>query len=102
MPQRAAFVLVVVLVAGAALLAVLQDALALAALGFLGGYLAPVLISTGSNNPVGLFSYYAVLNAAVFAVSWKRSWRLLNLTGFALTFGVGTMWRSKFYRPECL
>ncbi|HEV2607272.1 MAG TPA: DUF2339 domain-containing protein, partial [Xanthomonadaceae bacterium] len=100
LPPMATFALVVVLVAGAALLAVLQDAVALAALGFIGGYLAPVLISTGSNNPVGLFSYYAVLNAAVFAVSWKRSWRLLNLIGFAFTFGVGTAWGAKFYRPE--
>ena len=99
-PPMAAFALVVVLVAGAALLAVSQDAIALAALGFIGGYLAPVLISTGNNNPVGLFSYYAVLNAAVFAVSWKRSWRLLNLIGFAFTFGVGTAWGTKFYRPE--
>ncbi len=100
LPPMATFALVVVLVAGAALLAVLQDAIALAALGFLGGYLAPVLISTGSNNPVGLFSYYAMLNAAVFAVSWTRSWRLLNLIGFAFTFGVGTLWGAKFYRPE--
>ncbi len=100
LPPMAAFALVVLLVAGAALLAVLQDAIALAALGFLGGYLAPVLISTGSNNPVGLFSYYAVLNLAVFGVSWKRSWRLLNLIGFAFTFGVGTMWGARFYRPE--
>jgi uncharacterized membrane protein len=100
LPPTATFALVVVLVAGAALLAVLQDAIALAALGFLGGYLAPVLISTGSNNPVGLFSYYAVLNAAVFAVSWTRSWRLLNLIGFAFTFGVGTAWGVKFYRPD--
>ena len=100
LPPMAAFAVVVVLTAGAALLAVLQDAIALAALGFIGGYLAPVLISTGSNNPVGLFSYYAVLNAAVFAVSWTRSWRLLNLIGFAFTFGVGTAWGAKFYRPE--
>lgn len=100
LPPMATFALVVVLVAGAALLAVLQDAVALAALGFVGGYLAPVLISTGSNNPVGLFSYYAVLNAAVFAVSWKRSWRLLNLIGFAFTFGVGTAWGATYYRPE--
>jgi uncharacterized membrane protein len=95
-----AFALIVLLVAGAALLSVLQDNLWLAVLGFLGGYLAPVLISTGSNNPVGLFSYYAVLNAAVFCVSWKRSWRLLNLVGFGFTFGVGTAWGLKFYQPE--
>jgi uncharacterized membrane protein len=72
----------------------------LAVLGFLGGYLAPVLISTGSGNHVALFSYYALLNAAVFAISWKRSWRLLNLIGFFFTFGVGAMWGDAYYRPE--
>ena len=100
LPAGMALGLVVVLVAGAALLAVLQDAMALAVLGFLGGYLAPVLISTGSGNHVALFSYYAVLNAAVFAISWKRSWRLLNLIGFFFTFGVGAAWGAKFYRPD--
>jgi uncharacterized membrane protein len=100
LPATAALALVVVLVAGAAALAVLQDAMWLALLGFLGGYLAPVLISTGSGNHVALFSYYAVLNAAVFAISWRRSWRLLNLLGFAFTFGVGAAWGASFYRPE--
>ncbi len=100
MPAVAAFALVVLLVAGAAALAVLQDAIWLALLGFLGGYLAPVLISTGSGNHVALFSYYAVLNAAVFAISWRRSWRLLNVLGFAFTFGIGAAWGAKFYRPE--
>lgn len=100
LPPMLAFALVAVLVAGSALLAVLQANMALAVLGFLGGYLAPVLIATGSSNPVGLFAYYAVLNAAVFAISWRHSWRLLNLVGFAFTFGVGSAWGSKFYRPE--
>jgi uncharacterized membrane protein len=100
LPPGLAFALVVVLVAGAAALAVLQDAMALAVLGFLGGYLAPVLISTGSANHVALFSYYAVLNAAVFAISWRQSWRLLNLIGFVFTFGVGTAWGAERYRPE--
>ena len=53
LPPVAAFVLVLVLVAGAAALAVLQRAQPLAALGFLGGYLAPVLISTGQREPRG-------------------------------------------------
>jgi uncharacterized membrane protein len=100
LPPGMAFALVVLLVAGSAVLALLQDAVALAVLGFLGGYLAPVLISTGSHDHVALFSYYAVLNAAVFAVSWKRAWRLLNLIGFAFTFGVGTAWGVQYYKPE--
>lgn len=100
LPAGAAFAMVVVLVAGSAVLALAQRAMALAVLGFLGGYLAPVLISTGSANHVALFSYYAVLNAAVFAISWRQSWRLLNLIGFGFTFGVGTAWGSRYYRPE--
>lgn len=100
LPPTLAFALIVVLVAGAALLSLLQENKWLAVLGFLGGYLAPVLINTGSNNYIGLFSYYAVLNAAVFAISWKRNWRLLNLIGFAFTFGVGTAWGSSHYRSE--
>lgn len=100
LPAGVAFGLVLVLVAGAAALAVMQNAVALAVLGFTGGYLAPVLISTGSGNHVALFTYYAVLNAAVFFIAWKRPWRPLNLLGFAFTFIVGLLWGAKYYRPE--
>jgi uncharacterized membrane protein len=96
MPAGAAFALIVVLVAASAMLAILQHALALAVLGFIGGYLAPVLISTG--NHVALFTYYAVLNAAVFVVAWVRPWRLLNLVGFGFTFVVGL--GKQYYTPE--
>ncbi|TNJ34881.1 DUF2339 domain-containing protein [Arenimonas terrae] len=95
-----AFVMVIILVAGASVLAVRQNAPALAVLGFIGGYLAPVLISTGSGNHVALFSYYAVLNAAVFAIAWKRPWRALNLVGFVFTFAIGGLWGAKYYKPE--
>ncbi|HET9483561.1 MAG TPA: DUF2339 domain-containing protein, partial [Xanthomonadales bacterium] len=100
LPSGAAFVLVVVVVAGAALLALLQDAVALALLGFTGGYLAPVLISTGSGNHVALFTYYALLNTAVFLIAWRRPWRALNLVGFAFTFAIGALWGAKYYRAE--
>lgn len=95
-----AFALIVVLVAGASVLAVKQNAPALAVLGFIGGYLAPVLLSTGSGNHVALFGYYAVLNAAVFAIAWKRPWRALNLVGFVFTFVIGAAWGAKYYQPD--
>jgi uncharacterized membrane protein len=100
LPAGAAFTLVLVIVAGAAALALLQDAVALAVLGFAGGYLAPVLISTGTGNHVALFSYYAVLNAAVFAIAWVRPWRALNLVGFAFSFAIMALWGWQMYRPE--
>ncbi|MGB0135439.1 DUF2339 domain-containing protein, partial [Dokdonella sp.] len=77
LPAAPAFGLMLILVAGVCVLAVLQDALALAVLGILAGFAAPILISTGSGNHIALLSYYALLNVAVFAIAWKRAWRVL-------------------------
>jgi uncharacterized membrane protein len=79
---------------------VLQDALALAVLAIVGGFLAPILISTGQGNHVALFTYYAVLNAAIFAIAWIKPWRALNLLGFAFTFAIGTAWGVQQYQSE--
>lgn len=95
-----AFALLLVLTLAAGALAVAQNAMALAALGVVGGFLAPVLISTGSGNPVALFSYYALLNCVVFGLAWYRPWRILNLIGFVFTFLVGTAWGYEYYQPE--
>ncbi|WP_363798654.1 DUF2339 domain-containing protein [Lysobacter firmicutimachus] len=99
-PAGAAFGLSVALVAGAGVLAVRQNALALAVLAILAGFLAPIWLSTGSGNHVALFGYYAVLNAGIFAIAWWRPWRALNLLGFAFTWGIGTLWGVLRYRPE--
>lgn len=97
LPAGAAFALSVVLVAGMGLLAVLQDAKALAVFALLAGFLAPLWLSTGSGNHVALFSYYALLNAAIVAIAWFRSWRILNLLGFGFTFGIGGLWAASGY-----
>ncbi|MDR3445453.1 DUF2339 domain-containing protein [Dyella sp.] len=92
LPASAAFGVLVVLVAGIGVLAVMQDALALAVLGLIAGFAAPILVSTGNGSHVALFSYYAVLNLAILGIAWKRSWRVLNLLGFIATFAVGSAW----------
>jgi uncharacterized membrane protein len=99
-PSYFAFALLVVLTAAAGVLAVLQNSMALAVLGTVGGFLAPVLVSTGSGNHVGLFSYYLLLNTAVLGIAWYRPWRFLNVLGFVFTFGVATLWGYDYYRPE--
>lgn len=99
-PPNLVFLLLVVIAALSALLAVLQSALPLAVLGFAGGFLAPVLTSTGEGSHVALFSYYLVLNIAITGIAFYRSWRPLNLLGFAFTFVIGTLWGAKSYQPE--
>ncbi len=105
LPAGAAFAITIALVAGLGVLAVLQDALALAVFGILAGFLAPIWLSTGSGNHVALFGYYAVLNVAIFGIAWAQSkgrgpWRVLNLLGFVFTFGIGTLWGVLKYSPD--
>jgi len=94
-----AFAISVVLIAGLCVMAVLQESRTLAILGVLAGFMAPVWLSDGSGNHVGLFSYYALLNAGIFAIAWVRPWRILNLLGFAFTWGIGTIWGVLDYAP---
>jgi len=98
-PPVFAFALLVALTITGGALAVLQNARGLATLGAIGGFLAPVLVSTGAGNHVVLFSYYLVLNSLILGVAWYRPWRELNLIGFVFTFVVGGLWAWERYEP---
>ena len=100
LPATPVFVCLVVMVLLSAMLAVLQDARSLAVLGISGGFLAPVLTSTGEGSHIALFSYYAILNISILIIAWFKSWRSLNLIGFVFTFVIGTVWGVTQYRHE--
>jgi uncharacterized membrane protein len=102
LPPALAFGLLAVIAIAAAVLAVAQNALPLAVIGTAGGFLAPILVSTGSGNYVALFTYYALLNLGVFAVAWFKTWRLLNVLGFLFTFSITGLWRATSYKPDDL
>lgn len=55
-------------------LAVRLDARVVAALGMLGGFLTPVLCSTGRDQAAALFSYIALLDLGVLAVVRRTKW----------------------------
>ena len=94
-----AFGLMAVIAALAAGLAVVQDQPALAVLGSLGGFGAPIAASTGGGDPVLLFGYYALLNLGVAGVALWRTWRGLILVGFVCTFIIGAVWGGLAYEP---
>jgi uncharacterized membrane protein len=100
MPEVAAFGFLVWIAVVSAFLAIRQDTVALAVIGVVGGFAAPVLTSNGAGSHVMLFSYYAVLNAAILGIAWFKAWRVLNVVGFACTFVVGTLFGVTRYRPE--
>ncbi|HVF17061.1 MAG TPA: DUF2339 domain-containing protein [Steroidobacteraceae bacterium] len=102
LPLGLAFGLMVLIALAAAVLAVAQNALSLAFIGTAGGFLAPVLVSTGSGNHIALFSYYAILNVGIFAIAWFRTWRVLNVLGFVFTFTITGLWRFSGYEQADL
>jgi uncharacterized membrane protein len=95
----AAFALMAMLAILSSLLAVLQDGRALAALGALGGFAAPLLISTGAGRIELLLGFYLLLDLGVLGVAWFRAWRELNWIAFVFTFGVSGLWSVQRYEP---
>jgi len=100
LPLGLTLAVMIALVAFSALLSVLQNAKYLAIYGAIGGFLAPILTSTGAGSHVMLFSYYALLNLGIVSIAWYRAWRELNLLGFVFTFLIGCLWGAKYYVPE--
>jgi uncharacterized membrane protein len=98
-PAGYAFALLAVLGAASGLLALKQDSLSFAMLGAAGGFLAPILASTGQGSHVVLFSYYALLDLGIVWLAWHKTWRPLNLLAFAFTFAIGTFWGVTRYVP---
>lgn len=87
-----AFVLMLAIALLAALLAVLQNAQAMAVAGSLGGYATPLLLSTGGGHIEVLLAYYLVLGIGVAAIAWAKLWPRLNLLAFGFTAVVAVAW----------
>lgn len=100
LPLLLAFTLLLVICACSVLFAILQRAISLAIMASIGGYLAPVLLSTGSGDYIALFSYYLLLSSAILLISFWQSWRVLNLIGFLFTFIVAFWWGRLNFQPD--
>ncbi|GGY70831.1 membrane protein [Cellvibrio zantedeschiae] len=98
-PLGIAFGLLFVVVILGVLLALLQNTQLLAILATAGGFLAPILTSTGDGSHVGLFSFYLILNFGILAIALKKAWRLLNWVGFMFTFVITAAWGVLKYQP---
>ncbi|MCC2634333.1 MAG: hypothetical protein K0S48_2219 [Ramlibacter sp.] len=102
LPPAAAFGALGLICLFSTAIALAQNALPLAFIGFAGAFAAPLLVSTGQGNHVGLFGYYLLLGVAIAAIAWIKAWRPLNLLGFFATFAVATLWGVLRFRPENL
>lgn len=91
------FLLMTLITGTAFVIAVRLNAQVVAVLGMLGGFLTPLLLRTGQDNPVGLFSYIALLDLGLLAVAYARRWDWLNLAGAIGTVLMQFVWVANFY-----
>lgn len=103
LPQSVAFLLMALTTLAAGGLALHYSTPAVAVLGLLGGYLTPVLLSTGEDHPWVLFGYAFLLNLGGLTLVRLRRWLRLEslcmIATFLLYAGWASQWLSDDTRP---
>lgn len=102
LPAWAAFTFLVLVVIQTHLLAVAYKAPGIALMGQIGGFLTPVLLSTGHDQYWILFSYIAMLDAGAALVCYLRNWSWVASASFAFTHLLFWNWHDSYYHPEKL
>ncbi|MGA7292804.1 MAG: DUF2339 domain-containing protein [Terriglobales bacterium] len=93
----AAFVAMVIVTVSTATLALKQDAEILAALALAGGFATPLLLSTGQNREIQLFSYAALLDIASLVLIVVKPWRQILVLSYAGTLVLYLGWYAEYY-----
>src|SRR6266545_3909651 len=94
------FLLMTLITAMAFLLAVRLNAMVVAVLGIAGGFLTPILLSTGEDYPLGLFVYIALLDIGLLALAQRQRWNGLAILGAVGTALMQFAWITTFFVPE--
>jgi uncharacterized membrane protein len=93
-----AFAIAIGITACAMTYAVVLDEVIIAFLSLLGGYLTPLLLSTGENLPMPLFSYVLVLSVGAMLCAYRRRWRTVNVLAYLGTYALYAGWYERFFR----
>ena len=101
--QPVAFVLMSAVTALTFFQALKYDSLAVALLGWAGGFLTPIMLSTGQANEVGLFTYIALLDLGLLAIVRKKdSWFIIEPLTLAATYLMYFVWYDEYYTAGAL
>lgn len=100
MPAWAAFGAMILVTAFNGYISWSRNAELLALYAIAGGLTTPLLVSTGANHEVTLFSYLLILDIAVLVLVALRPWSRLLFAAFAGTVFFIAGWWSTFYSVE--
>ena len=100
--QTVAFIMLIAVTIFSVLLSLLYDRKELAVFSLLGGFAAPLMVSTGSGNYIVLFSYILILNAGMLVVSYMKKWRVVGIVSYVLTLISFWSWTLISYENQYL
>ena len=96
------FYTMMVVTAGMAAVALGRNSQRIALLSLVGGFLTPILVSSGKDEQVVLFSYLLTLGLGLLVMELRRNWRSLTPVSFVFSVIYFWGWYEKFYAPPKL
>ena len=90
--QPVAFAIMVIITIFAVLVSILYNRQELAVLAMLGGFIAPLLLSTGSGNYIVLFSYVLILISGMLILAYFKKWVIVNIVSYIFTVLLFGIW----------
>lgn len=96
-PSSFSFIAMIAVTGFTMILALKQDAEILAAFAMIGGFSTPVLLSTGQNHEMVLFTYTCLLDLAILGMVATRPWRRLLVGSFIGTLILYWGWEFSYY-----
>jgi uncharacterized membrane protein len=97
LPTEVALGLMILVTAWNAYMAWAQDSELLAVYALAGGFATPMLLSTGGNHEIFLFTYLLAIDVATVALVRLKTWPRLLLGAFPLTVAFFIGWYAQFY-----
>ncbi len=96
--QTTAFVLMLIFTAFTVAAAISFSRQVIANIGLVGAYAIPFLLSNDSGNFTFLFSYVAIINIGILAISIRKYWKSLFYLSFFFTWAIFFGWYFLNYR----
>ncbi|WP_433628749.1 DUF2339 domain-containing protein [Chryseobacterium cucumeris] len=98
--QNTAFIITALITAASIILSYYYKNEVLIIFSLIGGFAAPLMISTGQSNYLFLFIYITLLNTGMLAASFLQHWKSVGWTAYIFTTGYLFFWTNE--SPELL
>lgn len=90
--QHVTFTLLTLVTIFSIVMAMLYNRQVLAIFSIIGGFTAPLMISTGESNYIFLFAYLVILNLSMLFMAWRKNWQVISFIAFCFTSIYSISW----------